>query len=190
MVRCLRRRSVWRREGGQHAAPPPILQRVRQVVLGLDVTVDVITTGEQKNKAPMLETISDVIKFVSSMQISDGRNLALEDYRWAVCSCNSWKWRGCHLSCSAGRRQRRHPLNRWRHHPHQNLPCSYSSVGPGRLRRSRWASRHVSETSFPKRASLFATCTMMSVTMATGPSQKVNARSVVQRHPIVYAVRG
>ena len=171
MVRCLRRRSVWRREGGQHAAPPPILQRVRQVVLGLDVTVDVITTGEQKNKAPMLETISDVIKFVSSMQISDGRNLALEDYRCAVCSCNSWKWRGCHLSCSAGRRQRRHPLNRWRHHPHQNLPCSYSSVGPGRLRRSRWASRHVSETSFPKRASFFAMCTMMSVTMATGPLQ-------------------
>ena len=119
-------------------------------------TVDVIKTGEQKNKAAMLETISNVIKFVTSMQISDGRNLALEDYRWAVCSCNSWKWRGCHLSCSAGRRQRRHPLNRWRHHPHQNLPCSYSSVGPGRLRRSRWASRHVSETSFPKRESFFA----------------------------------
>jgi hypothetical protein len=30
----------------------------------------------------MLETISNVIKFVTSMQISDGRNLALEDYRW------------------------------------------------------------------------------------------------------------
>jgi hypothetical protein len=29
----------------------------------------------------MLETISNVIKFVTSMQISDGRNLALEDLR-------------------------------------------------------------------------------------------------------------
>jgi hypothetical protein len=42
-------------------------------------TVDVITTGEQKNKAAMLETISNVIKFVTSMQLPDGRNLALED---------------------------------------------------------------------------------------------------------------
>ena len=32
-------------------------------------TVDVITTSEQKNKAAMLETISNVIKFVTSMQI-------------------------------------------------------------------------------------------------------------------------
>ena len=88
-----------------------------------------------------------------------------------------------HLEPSASR-------DRWRPPAPANVtPCSYSSVGPGRLRRSRWASRHVSETSFPKRASLFATCTMMSVTMATGPSQKVNARSVVQRHPIVYAIR-
>lgn len=42
-------------------------------------TVDVITTGEQKNKAAMLETISNIIKFVTSMQLPDGRNLALED---------------------------------------------------------------------------------------------------------------
>jgi hypothetical protein len=42
-------------------------------------TVDVITTGEQKNKAAMLETLSNVIKFITSMQLPDGRNLALED---------------------------------------------------------------------------------------------------------------
>ena len=41
--------------------------------------MDVITTGEQKNKAAMLEIISNVIKFVTSMQLPDGRNLALED---------------------------------------------------------------------------------------------------------------
>jgi hypothetical protein len=33
----------------------------------------------RKNKAAMLETISNVIKFVTSMQLPDGRNLALED---------------------------------------------------------------------------------------------------------------
>jgi len=42
-------------------------------------SMDFITTGEQKNKAAMLETISNIIKFVTSMQLPDGRNLALED---------------------------------------------------------------------------------------------------------------
>lgn len=42
-------------------------------------TVDVITTGEQKNKAAMLETMNNVIAFVMKMQMPDGRNLALED---------------------------------------------------------------------------------------------------------------
>ncbi len=42
-------------------------------------TVDVVTTGEQKNKAAMLETISNIIGFVTKMQLPDGRNLALED---------------------------------------------------------------------------------------------------------------
>lgn len=42
-------------------------------------TVDVITTGEQKNKAAMLETMNNVIGFVMKMQLPDGRNLALED---------------------------------------------------------------------------------------------------------------
>jgi len=102
-------------------------------------------------------------------------NLALQDGPMRRLFLSSWKWRGCHLSCSAGRRRHQYPLNRWRHHPHQltpHLACSYSSVGLGSLRRSRWASRHVSETSFPKRLSCFATCTMMSVSMVTGPSQK------------------
>ena len=39
--------------------------------------MDVITTGEQKNKAAMLENLSNVIKFVTSIQLPDGRNLAL-----------------------------------------------------------------------------------------------------------------
>ncbi|XIA66802.1 hypothetical protein ACFIOY_13405 [Bradyrhizobium sp. TZ2] len=55
-------------------------------------TVDVVTTGEQKNKAAMLETLSNVIKFVTSMQLPDDRNIALEDGdRCAVCSCSSWR---------------------------------------------------------------------------------------------------
>ena len=42
-------------------------------------SVDVVTTGEQKNKAAMLETINNIIGFVVKMQLPDGRNLALED---------------------------------------------------------------------------------------------------------------
>jgi hypothetical protein len=42
-------------------------------------TVDVITTGEQKNKAAMLETMNNIIGFVMKMQMPDGRNLAMED---------------------------------------------------------------------------------------------------------------
>jgi hypothetical protein len=42
-------------------------------------TVDVITTGEQKNKAAMLETYNNIIGFVMKMQLPDGRNLAMED---------------------------------------------------------------------------------------------------------------
>jgi hypothetical protein len=42
-------------------------------------TVDVITTGEQKNKAAMLETINNIIGLIVKMQLPDGRNLAMED---------------------------------------------------------------------------------------------------------------
>jgi hypothetical protein len=42
-------------------------------------TVDVITTGEQKNKAAMLETLNNIIGTITKMQLPDGRNLALED---------------------------------------------------------------------------------------------------------------
>lgn len=40
---------------------------------------DVITTGEQKNKAAVLETVNNAIKFVVAMQLPDGRNLVMED---------------------------------------------------------------------------------------------------------------
>ena len=42
-------------------------------------TVDVITTGEQKNKAAMLETMNNIIGLIVKMQLPDGRNLAMED---------------------------------------------------------------------------------------------------------------
>jgi hypothetical protein len=42
-------------------------------------TVDVITTGKQKNKAAMLETINNIIGLIVKMQLPDGRNLAMED---------------------------------------------------------------------------------------------------------------
>jgi CO/xanthine dehydrogenase Mo-binding subunit len=45
----------------------------------------------------------------------------------------------------------------------------YSSAGPATPRRSRRFSRHDLRTTLPKRASLVATCMMMSVTMASGP---------------------
>ena len=50
------------------------------------------------------------------------------------------------------------------------LTLCYSSIGPARVRRRRCASRHVLPTSLPKRASLVASCMMMSVTMAIGPA--------------------
>jgi hypothetical protein len=41
--------------------------------------VDVITTGEQKNKVAVMQTIDSAFKFIASMQLPDGRNLVLED---------------------------------------------------------------------------------------------------------------
>lgn len=46
---------------------------------GYEPLVDVITTGEQKNKAVVLESLNNAIKFIVAMQLPDGRNLVMEN---------------------------------------------------------------------------------------------------------------
>jgi hypothetical protein len=70
-------------------------------------TVDVITTGEQRNKAAMLETINNVILFVTKMQLPDGRNLAMEDGPMRTLFLNMMEM-ACRR-CSSPRCRRRHP---------------------------------------------------------------------------------
>src|SRR5450631_4728197 len=59
---------------------PPLLKMFPSTTgLAVFLTGNKDDLEREKNKAAMLETISNVIKFVTSMQLHDGRNLALED---------------------------------------------------------------------------------------------------------------
>ena len=44
---------------------PPLVQGLRQAVQGLEGNVDVITTGEQRNKSVMLETLFNVFQIIA-----------------------------------------------------------------------------------------------------------------------------
>jgi hypothetical protein len=82
-------------------------------------TVDVVTTGEQKNKAAMLETLNNIIGFVVKMQLPTAVISRWRMDRCAASSCSLWKWRGYHHFCSAGHRRHRHRFSRSRLNRHQ-----------------------------------------------------------------------